>query len=509
MFIKLMKNPSIMKLKLSKEQLILIGLFLLVIIVRIIFKNGSVFHWDTLKDVLVIEDILKTGEFQYSYAYGAPGMIAFVFVFYWLHNLFTGALSAEGAYFFATFLTAGLSTVLLYIITKKITKDKFISISSALIFSFNTIFLSATTYPKTHSIALFFTLMSFYLIFLHYNKKSAWLLALSGVFFGLSVAVRILNILMFLPILYIYLNPRKEKSIIKIKKSKLSIKNFLYFAIPALLTWYLLFYKKIKELGGFWNYLNSLFIEQGAAVGWQGFFSSSLKTSLSYLYTSMSLLGSILLLVGIWYGFKKYKKISILLAIWIIPLFLYFGNISLPQARFFIIILPALSIFIAFGSKYIYNKNKLLGILAVLIVVLSTFSIAYPIIKYRHDYSGPKEFASWVVESTEENSVVITNDAGWFIEYYGNRTIITHPRSGNDMEIQEFIEELKNYTENNIEIYATQEGLALDPGQKVLIAIDNNFDIEIVGEKETEIYQYSELELRKYDEKLFHLVPKN
>jgi 4-amino-4-deoxy-L-arabinose transferase-like glycosyltransferase len=503
-----MKSPLIMKLKLNKEQLILIGLFLLVILIRILFKNGSVYHWDSLKDVLIIEDILKTGEFQYSYAYGAPGMIAFVFIFYWIHNLFTGTLSAEGAYFFATFLTAGLSVVLLYIITKKITKDTFISISSALIFSFNTIFLSVTTYPKTHSIALFFTLMSFYLIFLYYNRKSSWILALSGIFFGLSVAVRILNVFMFLPILYIYLNPRKEKSTIKIKKSKLSIKNFLYFALPSFLTWYILFYKKIKELGGFSSYINSLFIEQGAAVGWQGFFSSSLKTSAAYLYTSMALIGTILLIVGVWYGFKKYKKTSILLAIWFLPLFFYFANISLPQARFFIILLPALSIFIALGSKYIYDKNKLIGILAVLVVILSTFAIAYPIIKYRHDYSGPKEFALWVAENTEEGSIILANDAGWFIEYYGNQTILAPPRSGNDEDIEKFIQKLENYTEHNIQIYATQEGFSIDPGQKTMAAIDKKFNIEIIDKHQTEIYQYSELELRKYEEYLFKLTPK-
>ena len=112
-----------MKHFLKNDRLILISLFVLTILLRIIFKNAGLYHWDSLKDVLVIEEMLKTGEIQYSYAYGAPGMVAFVFIFYWIANLLTGTTSAEGAYFFVTFLTSGLAVVLTYLISKKITKD--------------------------------------------------------------------------------------------------------------------------------------------------------------------------------------------------------------------------------------------------------------------------------------------------------------------------------------------------------------------------------------------------
>jgi len=57
-----MKKPNI-----GKEGWIIIGLFLITVLVRILFKNEGVFHWDSLKDVMVIEQMLKTGEIQYSY----------------------------------------------------------------------------------------------------------------------------------------------------------------------------------------------------------------------------------------------------------------------------------------------------------------------------------------------------------------------------------------------------------------------------------------------------------
>ena len=297
-----------MKDFLKNEKIILISLFILAVLVRIIFKNAGLYHWDSLKDVMVIEEMLKTGDIQYSYAYGAPGMVAFVFIFYWIANLFTGTTSAEGAYFFVTFLTSGIAVVLTYLISKKITKDKLISIASALFLCFNAVFLSATTYPKTHSISLFFILSSLYLIFLFNKQKKSWIIALSGLFFGLSVAVRILNVFMFLPLLFLYLNPKIKNSKLIIKRYKLKLKYLIYFVIPSVGIWFLLFSRKISQLGGIGSYLKSLFIEQGAAVRWQGLISPSLTTGLDHIYKSISIVGVILLAIGIFYAIKKYKK---------------------------------------------------------------------------------------------------------------------------------------------------------------------------------------------------------
>jgi len=497
-----------MKEFLKNEKVILISLFILTILIRIIFKNAGIYHWDSMKDVVVIEEMLKTGEIQYSYAYGAPGMVAFVFLFYWIANLFTGTTSAEGAYFFVTFLTSGLAVVLTYLISKKITKDTLISIASALFLCFNAVFLSVTTYPKTHSISLFFILSSIYLIFLFNKQKKSWIIALFGLFFGLAVAVRILNVFMILPLLFLYLNPKIKNSKLVIKKYKLKLKYFFYFVIPSIGIWFLLFSKKISELGGISSYLKFLFIEQGAAVRWQGLFSPSMTTGLDHIYKSISIVGTILLVIGLLYAIKNYKKLLIFLALWILPSFFYFANIGNPEARFFIIIFPALSILLAVGSKYIHEKNGWLGIGAILLAVIFMFSIAYPVIKARHEYSGTKELGLWVGQNTEENAIIISNDVGYFIEYYGKRERIVHPRSGNDQEIDEFINKLLAFVEEGRPIYTTNEGMAIDPGQKVLIKIQENFNIEQVGDVESEIYQFSELELKRYREALFKLTPK-
>jgi len=504
---KIMNSKKVINF-LKREKIIIILLFLLTITIRILFKNGGLYHWDSLKDVIVIEEMLKTGEIQYSYAYGAPGMVAFVFIFYWLAHLITGTTSAEGTYFFVTFLTTGLAVALTYILVKKITKDKFISISSALLLCFNAVFLSVTTYPKTHSISLFFILSSLLLLFLFNKKQKWWIIVLSGLFFGLAVAVRILNIFMILPLIFIYLNPQIKESKVVIKKYKLQLKYFAYFLISSIGIWYTLFSKKISTLGGIIPYLNSLLTEQGAAVRWQGLISGSMTTGLNHIYKSISIAGIILLIIGIFYSIKNYKKLLILLSLWIIPSFLYFANIGNPEARFFIIIFPAISILMGVGLRYIYKKNSTLGILSLIITIILMFSTAYPIISHRHEYSGTKELALWVEKNTEENSIIISNDIGFFIEYYGHRERIVSPRTGNNEDINKFIDKLLSLSQEDRPIYTTGEGLAIDPGQKVLAKIQENFNIALIGEVESEIYQFSELELKPYKESLYKLTPK-
>ncbi|MCX8147041.1 MAG: glycosyltransferase family 39 protein [Candidatus Woesearchaeota archaeon] len=509
---KASKNKFGIPYFLLDKRFIAFALFIIAILIRILYKNAGVYHWDSLCDIYAVERMFNQGSLQYSYAYGAPGMVVLVFAVFYLHHLITGAMSAEFAYFFVTFVTAALCVSLIYLITEKFTKNNFVSISAALFFNFTPIFLSVTTYPKTHSIALFFALLSIYLMAL-FNEESKkrnkmLLLALSGFCLGYSVTIRIFSVLFALPLLLIYLNPEIRGFSFKIKKHLFSIKNALVFGIPAAAIWVLLFYKMIIETGGVGAYIKNIFSEQASAVGWQGFLSKSLVPSLMGIEKTMTILGVLLFVIGFIYGFKKYPLFSLMLALWLIPNFIYFANIAYPQLRFFIEFLPAIMIFMAIGSEPIYNKNKIIAVIVVAVVIGCMFYTAYPFISYRHNYSGTKETALWIASVTEPNAVIMSNDFGWFIEYYGKRNVTVHPRTGNDKEIAEFIEKLKRLYANGIPIYSTAEGFAIDPGLKVQKAILENFDVYEVGEHLNEIYQYSELEFRKYNEKLFRLVPK-
>ncbi|MFC1754027.1 glycosyltransferase family 39 protein [Thermoproteota archaeon] len=487
------------------ERFIIGFLFILAIAVRLLYKNGGLFHWDSLRDVLAVEWILTNGEFQYSYAYGAPGMVVLVFLFYMIHKLFTGTTSAESAYFFVTFVTAALCVVLVYLITKKFTKDRFISISAALLMCFTPIFLSVTTYPKTHSISLFFALASIYLMILYSEQSKNWMLALCGFCLGYSITIRIFSVLFILPLLYIYLDLKIKNSSLKINKDKMNIKNPLIFGIPAAAIWIVMFWKMIVSRGGMIEYAKAMVGEQSGAVGWQGFFSSYMVPSISALYKTMTIIGVILLFVGLFYGLKKNRDLVIVLLLWTLPFFFYFANIAAAQSRFFITFLPPLMIFIALGLGLVYSKHKVAAIAVLLLTVGMMFYTVHPFIKHRHDFSGTKEAALWMASVTEPNAKIMTNDVGWFIDYYGDREIFRHPRTGDTNEINEFLTQMNTDLQQGIPIYATAEGFAIDPGKKVFNGILANFDVSPVGEHPSEIYQYSELELRPYTAKLFKI----
>lgn len=494
---------------LNDPKFIIIALFLFSFLIRLLFKNGGLFHFDSYADARTVEQILETGKMQYSYAYGSPTTMILVFLFFIIGHLLAGASQAEAAYFLVTFLTAALSVVLLYLITKKITKNNFISTTAALLLSLSPIFLAVTTYPKTHSISIFFGLLGGYLLLISSEKYSLKYLILSGLSFGLAIGTRPFAALYVLPFALLYFSPKiKNKSII-LDKKKFNLKNIITFCISVAIIPILLFLPWWLEQG-FSDFLNKINPEVETRGGWLGLFSENTIPSFLNIKDSFTWIGMALAGLGSVYLYLKKKKyLLFVLLFWFAINFFLIGNLARVHARFLIPTFIPLAILIALGLRMIHVKNKMAAIVILLILLGSMFSIAYPIINYRHNYSGTKEFALFVQENTPANSVIMSNDLGFFIEYYGDRTKIAHPRNGNDEAIAEFIQELKDYLASGTEVYATEEGFGIDPEQKVLAAIQENFEIEFIGEKESEWYGGSSMELKPYNEKLFKLVLKN
>jgi 4-amino-4-deoxy-L-arabinose transferase-like glycosyltransferase len=488
-----------------KEKYIILGIFLFAFLLRLIFKNAGLFHFDSYADVRTVEQIFETSKFQYSYAYGAPTVMAITFIFFMLDKLIFGALHAENAYFFITFLTAALSAVLLYLIAKKITKNKFIGIVSSLIFIVNPVFLAVTTYPKTHSISIFFALLGGLLLLKAADKNSNKYLILSGLSFGLNIGARPFGALYIIPFLLLYLKPKIKNKILILKKEKITLKKILIFAISTAAPPLILFLPWFIEKGvaDFIRTINprtELRMDRGESNLWAVFMN--IKNAHTWLGIALSFLG------GFYLYIKKRKLLLVSLLVWFAAYFLILGT-TIPEnsayARFFIPAMIPVAILAATGCRMIYQKNKWVSIAIIIFLLGSMFAVAYPIISYRHEHSGTRDFALSIKEVTPQNAVIMANDLGFFIQYYGNRTRIVHPRSGDDQEIQKFMDELKGYTD----IYATGEGFNIDPGNKVATAIESEYNIELIGEYDVEWYGGSSLELKIYKEKLFKLTKKN
>jgi 4-amino-4-deoxy-L-arabinose transferase-like glycosyltransferase len=496
-------------MKLNRDKQIIIGLLLFSFLLRLLFKNAGLFHFDSYADVRTVEQILETGKMQYSYAYGSPTTMALVFLTFILDKFIFGATNPENAYFFVTFLTAALSTAILYMIVKKITKNNFISISSALIFTLTPTLMAVTTYPKTHAISIFFALLGGYLLISATEKNQIKNIILAGLCFGAGIGTRPFAALYIIPFALLYLKPKIKNNSISIKKEKLSWKKIIIFCVSIAIVPILLFMPWIMEKG-IEDFLAKTNPEVETRGGWLGLFSENTWPSFNMILGSFTWFGMALAGLGSIYLWKKNQKILLfILLLWFALFFFSLGNLARVHARFLIPTFIPLSILTALGARMIHRKNKWAGIGAIVILLVIMFSIAYPVISYRHEHSGTRDFAIYVQENTEPDAIIMTNDLGFFVKWYGNREIVFHPRTGNELEIQEFIQSLDNYTNHGISIYSTAEGFGIDPEGKVQQAIQEKYSIDLIGESENEWYGGSSLELKTYNEKLFKLTKKN
>lgn len=136
------------------------------------------------------------------------------------------------------------------------------------------------------------------------------------------------------------------------------------------------------------------------------------------------------------------------------------------------------------------------------------FAVIYPIIEYRHNYSGQKEYALWVASVTEPTSILITTDEGFFYTFYTGRPFIGHYYSGTDDEIANFIEIMHNYLQKGVPVYMAESGIGYDPDGRFRKALQDNFDIYVVGSKTNEAYSQNTLQFQLYEEKLLRIVEK-
>ncbi len=487
----------------SKEKSIIIGLFLFSFIIHILLKNGGLYHFDSAYDTITVERAITNKTMVYSYGWGAPGMVVLVGAFYAVHKIFLGANSAEFSYFLVNFLTSSLAVVVLYLFAKKITKDKFISFVSALLFSVTPIWLSVTTYPKTHAISVFVALLAGLLMLIGIEKNSNKYFIGASALIGYAISIRPFDAFFLLPfgLLYLYNAVDFSEKKLKLHKQYFTWQRILSIAAPIVIVWYVLFLPKFIQVGGMSKFFDLLAYEQ--RQGWQGLFSPQAKISLSYVTRSIGWLGWLAAALGLFYLYlKKQKYLILVLLSWFAVFFFYLGNLLPTEARFILPAIIPLIILIAMGCKLVHANNKYAGIALAAVIFILTFSSVYPTLKDRHDYSGTREFAEWIKEVTEPNALIASSDEYLFVNRYGNRS--TFYFGG---EKDEKILFIKEKLEKGNPVYAMETSFYfMTPYERD--EIPKQFNFALVGEKQNEVYQFSELDRRIYSEKLFRITLK-
>ncbi len=496
-------NTSFLK-RFTADQWIIAGLFALSFLIHIIYKNASLFHFDSVFDTLVVERTIANWELHYSYGWGAPGMVVLVSLVYFFHHLLTGTTSAELAYIIINILSASVAIPLVFLLSRHLTKDRFISAWAALFFCVMPIWLSITTYPKTHAMAIAFGISSM-LFFLQSKSQSRsarqrLFLIIAGILSGFGIAIRPFSAFYLLPMAVLYLSDsvsiRSKK--VCIDKTNVSMKNAALFFIPMILVWYLLFFARLQDTGGLPGFREQLSYEQ--REGWQGFFSSEAKTSFDNITKTIGVVGWITAALGVAYCVMK-KRWALLaaLAIWGGSFFFYLGNLLPTSARFIVDALVPLAILIAMGVRLVHANQRWVGIGLVVFLFITMFATIHPIIRERAEYSGPRGFAEFVRDNTEPNALIVSSDEYVFIQRYANRSTRYWIEGG----IDAVVATLKEGTP----VYAIETSFAFTTPQDKE-RMQGLFTFQVIGEARNEHYQFSELEHHFFNEKLIKVTLK-
>jgi hypothetical protein len=497
-------NLDLPEITISDTWLILV-LFLFSLLLRLYFMNDGLFKYDSVDFAIQAEQTIRERAIHYAHGMGFPGMAILNGLAFGTDMLIRGVESAELSITLLSILFGAAAVILLYLFTKELTQDKFIAFTAALLFSVTPVFLSITTFAHSHGQSVFFSLLAVLLFQKSQQKEELkWkysLLMLSGLTLGFAITLRIPNVLYTVLIFLLYLDPRleDEKLILDKPKIKEALLYTAIFVIPLIFVFLLLYWPLISTTGF------SFITETAETVKWLGIYSNMTLFLLTWLNKTVNPIGWVLMLGGVFYTLKL-KQYSIILLVWFIIFAIYFLNLSgTVSPRYLIPLLLPIYIYLATALEWVKNKNQMLAALLIVILLLTMFMPMYPLLEFRRDYCGPKEFAYYVQQNTEPNSVILAMDEWIHISYYGKRAVLTHTQDGNYTKIQEFVNEIDNYLDNNTPVYIIETAFSYDPGQKVQQAILNRYNLTLIGSHLNEDYHKKEMYDGKFEERLFKI----
>jgi hypothetical protein len=392
-------------------------------------------------------------------------------------------------------------------VVKEMFGSSLTALFSAVFLSVNPIFLSVTTYGKQYGIELFFVLFSFYLMLHFHQRQSRLALFLSSMSMSFASMVRE-SAMLFVPFFFLlYLSPEIyfKQSPFFIKKISVrsyifQLKNLSTLLIPFVIIFGGNFYYS------FYHVLSKFYFKGGpAAPSFAGFKFPWLAVCINKLSFNLNPIGVIFALAGFFIIFKrdKNKFYFLFLVCWFLTFFVIADNI-LCKVRYLIVSLSPLFICVAYALKFIYRKSKFICITIFLALTLYSFLTIAPILSFRHNFCGPKDYALWLKTVVPENSIIIVIDDAPFVEYYSRLRPLKHPI--NDIEAtQKWAADIKKYIRDGIPVYITETGFSYDKDRIVKDALVENFNLQLVGEHPNEHYQWTEIEPAPYMSRLWKL----
>jgi hypothetical protein len=453
-----------------RDLLIALGLAAIALILRLILLNAGLWYTDAVIAAQAAESTYQTLRIHYMHAVGYPGNVITIALLYAPFKLIAGASNAESATLFSSYFSASLSIGLLYLLVKRISGSTFAALSASLVLNALPVYLSTSTFGMSHQLAVFFLLLSFYLAALASESKDRRLLALASMSLGWAAAIR-LESLQMLPLMALFYWRKELPLSVSTKGGYLEMKwrqtkdallgDLIYLIAPMTLLLLIPYVPMLRENG-----MNTI-IGAYEYNKWLGFWVPGLtEMVIGWVTISMTKLGWILAALGLVALFlRKDKHLFAIMLLWCFY-FLVLANTATVEDRHTIPALAGLTVSIGFGLELLYARvHKLVAVGVLLILLYMMLSTAYPILKYRTTFCGPKAFAYTLRDSIEKNSVVIAIDETPHLQYYGGIDTIGYPIDGDMAKINKSMRELSGYLQNGTNLYMVSSALVYDtPG---------------------------------------------
>ncbi len=494
----------------NKNSTSLIVLFLFILNFSITFSlmNDSLFHHDSIVLATSTEQTYQKHTL-FNTANGRVGLVLINSIMYfpfWLQNM-----NADFSTRLSGVLFHSLSIITLFLFINKLISNKVIGSFTALLFSFNPLFISPNTYGKEHGMAAFFLFLSFYMLLSAIEKDKLSFLALASILFVFSIGVRESNLLLIPFFFFLYIKPKIFIKSIIFRKDVLSLKNVLYLIIPFVVLfaiWLRLFLYDLIMV-------NLFYPTTGSGGVFLGLLSSMLKKAVKDLMNTMPILLWIFILLGflflIYNNLKNKNDLftNIFFFFWTLLIF-YFGNTGGYKPRYLDLVLVPLCFFASYFLYLIYKKQRWASFILTIYFVLSMFFLIYPLLEFRHDYSGPKEFALWVQSVIEPNAYIMAIDDAPSLSYYANITNYYNfplDYKYNDLKLKEWVLNLTKFLDGK-NVYVISSAFFYDRDKRILSLLRSNFNLSIAGTKLTEEYHDADVKFTKYNQTLYKITNK-
>ena len=481
------------------SRFILITLLLIFLFsfgLRYFLINDSIFHFDSVVLANAVRRTLSESKLYHDHSYSYLNVLINVKLVQVLSVL--GISDIELALKLNTILFGSLSCVFMFLFAREFLKSLQAGIFAALLLSVNPVFLSVTTFPLNHALALLFVLVSYYLFILSMKKSNMFLAIFSAMSFILSLLIRLDYVFFLVPLLIEYthstLSRKKNR-----KKLVLQFLSFMFFI--SIGTAAILFFQYPVIAGtSEYNYLNVTRL--------------GIIRGLLYLFISMTPLGVAISLFGLVYHLliKRYYTSFLYFTSAIIP-FMYYSNVASSKPRFFLPVIVPLLLFNAISCNRLYKQSKKYG--AVFFIALFLLSIVsiYPILSFRHSYSSAKEFAGFINKTTETDSVLILySDDEALMQTYTIREFIPYPDRKSSKETDIFLAKINESLQNNQSVYLSETAFILDSAyhrERTFNDLSQVYELIPVGTVLWENPHASSVISEKFNVTLMKIEPKN